>query len=161
MRRLILTTAALLALASPYASAEEPAFEQTRESYVAAVEPICQANVRASGRILAGVEAEVRHDKLKPAAAKFAKAAGALKKTWRQLSAVPQPSADEAKLGKWLGYIEAETELLQRTAKRLRAGDKVGALRMSIHLTVTVNHANIQVVAFEFHYCHADPSQFT
>ena len=161
MRRLILTTAALLALASPYASAELPAVEQTREGYVAAVEPICQANVEANGRILAGVDAEVRHDKLKSAAAKFTKAAGALKKTWRQLSAVPEPSADEARLGKWLGYIEAEAELLQRTAKKLRAGDKTGALRMSIRLTNTVYRANGQVVVFEFHYCHADPSQFT
>lgn len=157
MRVLILTMAALLALVSPLALADEP----TREGYVAAVEPICKANTEASGRILKGVKGDVRHDRLKVAAAKFTRAAGALKKTWRQLGAVPQPEADRVRLTKWLGYIHSEAELLGRAAKKLRAGDKAGAERMSVRLTRTATLANNQVLDFEFHYCHADPSQFT
>jgi hypothetical protein len=86
--------AAALALMAPLAFGAGV----TRESYVAAVEPICKANTKANERILAGVRPEVRQGKLK-LAAEFAKAATALKKTLSQLRAVPQPKADKPKLG--------------------------------------------------------------
>jgi hypothetical protein len=146
-----------LLLAAPLAMGAEP----TRESYTAQVEPICKQNAQASERILEGVKGEVKAGKLKPAAASFAKASSALEKTLAQLEAVPQPSADKAKLAKWLGYIGTETELLASTAKKLKAGDKTGAEAMAIRLTHTANLANDQVLAFEFDYCRVDPSQFS
>jgi hypothetical protein len=135
--------------------------EQTRESYTAQVEPICKVNSEASSRILKGVKTEVKAGKLKPASVQFAKAASALKKTLTQLKAVPQPSADKAKLTKWLGYIKAEVELFERTSAKLKAGDKTGAESLTVRLTHTVNLANNQVLAYEFNYCHVDSSQFT
>jgi hypothetical protein len=135
--------------------------EQTRETYTAQVEPICKVNTAANERILKDVKSEVKTGKLKPAAASFAKAASALKKTLAQLKAVPQPSADTAKLTKWLGYIEDEAELFEKTAAKLKAGNKNGAQAMAIRLTHTANLANNQVLAFEFNYCRVDPSQFT
>jgi hypothetical protein len=135
--------------------------EQTRETYVAQVEPICKVNTKANERILKGVKAEVRAGKLKLAAAQFSKAATALKETLKQLQAVPQPAADKARLMKWLGYIKTEVQLFERTAAKLKAGNKVGAEAMAVRLTHTVNLANGEVVAFEFKYCRADPSQFT
>jgi hypothetical protein len=135
--------------------------EQTRESYTAQVEPICKANSQASARILKGVKGEVKAGNLKPAAAQFSQAATALKKALTQLKAVPQPSADKAKLAKWLGYIKTEVELFERTAAKLKAGNKVAAEAMTVRLTHTVNLANNQVLDFEFKYCRVDPSQFT
>jgi hypothetical protein len=135
--------------------------EQTREGYTATVEPICKVNTVANERILDGVQSEVKAGKLKPAATKFSKAASALKKTLTQLKAVPQPTADKAKLTKWLGYIKSEAELFEKTAAKLKAGDKVGAQAMAIRLTHTANLANNQVLGFEFNYCQVDPSQFT
>jgi hypothetical protein len=149
--------ALVLLLAAPLALGAE----QTRETYTAQVEPICKANTAANERILKDVKGEVKAGKLKPAAASFAKAASALKKTLTQLKAVPQPTADTAKLTKWLGYIKAEAELFERTAAKLKADDKNGAQAMAIRLTHTVNLANNQVLAFEFTYCRVDPSQFT
>jgi hypothetical protein len=146
-----------LLLVAPLALGAEP----TRESYTAQVEPICKTNAKSSERILNGVKAEVKAGKLKPAATQFAKAASALKKTLAQLKAVPQPSADKAKLTSWLGYIKTEVELFERTAAKLKAGDKNGAESLTVRLTHTVNLANNQVLAFEFNYCHVDPSQFT
>jgi hypothetical protein len=137
------------------------AAEQTRETYTEAVEPICKVNAEASDRILDGVKSEVRQGKLKPAAAKFTKAAAALKKALNQLKAVPKPVADQARLDKWLGYIKNEVELFERTAKKLKAGDKSGAQSMSVKLTSTANKANNQVLAFEFNYCRVEPSKFT
>ena len=136
------------------------AAEQTRESYVAQVEPICKSNTKANEKILKGVKAEVKAGKLAPAALQISKAAKALKRTLTQLRAVPQPKSDKPKLTKWLGYIKTEVELFERTAKKLKSGDKAGAERMSVLLTHESNLANNAVLAFNFHYCHAEPSKF-
>ena len=143
----------LLALAS--------AAEVTREAYVAAVEPICKANTQANEKILKGVRGEVKAGKLKPAARQFASAARALTKTRRELATVPRPPADRARLTKWLGYIKGEVELFEAAGRKLKAGDKTGAERMSVLLTHQANLANDAVLAFEFNYCHAEPSKFT
>jgi hypothetical protein len=152
--------AALAALALLSMAALALGAEPTRESYTAAVEPICKKNAASSERILDGVKTEVRTGKLAPAATQFAKAASALKKTLAQLKAVPRPSADKAKLTSWLAYIKVEAELFEQTAAKLRAGDKAGAESLTTKLTRTVNLANLQVLAFEFDHCHAEASQF-
>jgi hypothetical protein len=157
MRFLTLTAAALALLGASAAVAAE----QTRDSYTAAVEPICKSNTQANERILGGVKQQVQAGKLKPAATQFSKAAAALKKAAAQLKAVPQPSADQAKLGKWLGYVQAEVELFESVAEKLRAGDKTGAQAMVIRLTHNANLANNQVLAFDFTYCRLEPSKFT
>jgi hypothetical protein len=148
---------ALMLLAAPLAMGAE----QTRESYTAQVEPICKRNVQASERILKGVKSEVKAGQLKPAAASFARASSALKKALSQLKAVPQPSADKAKLAKWLAYVGTEAQLFESAAKKLKAGDKGGAEAMAVRLTHTANLANNQVLAFEFDYCRVDPSQLS
>lgn len=135
--------------------------EQTRESYIAQVEPICKVNTKANERILKGVRAEVRAGKLKLAAAQFSKAGTALKKALAQLRDVPQPTADKAKLTKWLDYIKTEVQLLERVAAKLKAGNKFGAQTTAIRLTQIANLANAEVVDFEFRYCRANPSLFT
>lgn len=148
---------ALAWLAVPLAEATET----TRPEYRETVEPICKTNTQANERILKGVKAEVKAGKLKPAATQFAKASTALKKTWRQLGAVPQPVADQARLAKWLGYVKTEADLFQRTAKKLKAGDKIGAFAMQIRFEHNANQANNQVIPFEFRYCKFEPSKFT
>lgn len=137
------------------------AAETTREEYRAAVEPICKANTKANEMILRGVRTKVRKGELKPAARQFAAAGRALKKTRRELAAVPQPGADQARLGKWLGFIKAEVELFEVTARELKAGNKPAAERTAILLTREADRANNQVVGFEFDYCHGEPSKFT
>lgn len=144
-------------LAAPFAQATEV----TRESYKEAVEPICKTNTQANERILKGVRKEVKEGKLKLAGTKFSKAATALHRTLLQLKAVPQPPADETKLGKWLGYVNTEVTLFQKTAKELKAENKTGAQATVIRLTHNANQANNQVLGFEFHYCRFEPSKFT
>lgn len=155
--RFALAAALTLLAAVPLALGAEP----TRETYVAAVEPICKANTKADEKILKGVRGEVKAGKLRPAARQFASAARALTKTRRELAAVPRPPADRARLTKWLGYIKVEAELFQRAAQKLKAGEKTAAERMSVLLTHEANLANDAVLAFEFNYCHAEPSKFT
>lgn len=147
----------LAMLAAPFAEAAEV----TRESYKEAVEPICKHNVEADEKILKGVKEKVKTGKLKPAATQFTKAASALEKAVKQLKAVPQPSADEAKLAKWLKLTNEEVGFLRQTGAKLRAGDKNGALKMQLRLEHTARQANNQVIGFEFKYCNVETSKFT
>lgn len=135
--------------------------EQTRESYVAQVEPICKTNTKANERILAGAEQKVKAGKLKAAAGQFAQASTAFGKAIKQLKAVPQPVADQAKLTKWLGALEDETKLLSEIGKALKAGKKSRAYSLSVRLEHNATIANNAVLGFDFHYCLLDPSKFS
>jgi hypothetical protein len=157
MRRALSAAALCLALLAPLALAAE----LSRSEYVAAVEPICKANAKANERILKGVRQLVKRGKLKPAATKFAKAGAALKRAHAQLAAVPQPSADEARLARWLGYVKTEAGLFAKVAKKLRAGRRGAAQSLVNKLTTNANLANSTVLAFNFRYCRFEPSKFT
>jgi hypothetical protein len=133
---------------------------EERQAYKAQAEPICKRNREANERVLKGVKKNITSGKLKLAATQFAKAAVALKKARTQLAAVPKPSADGARLTKWLGYIKNEIELFERVSKKLKAGDKAKAQRMAVQLTSTVNKANNSVLSYEFNYCKVQTSQF-
>ena len=159
MRFRCFTLTALAALAGmvPLAMAEEV----TRETYKAQVEPICKTDTQANEKILAGVRKDVKEDKLAIAGKAFSKAATALKKAYNQIKPVPQPPADEARLAKWLKYVQQEIKLFEEGAKALKAGNKSQTQRIVTKLTSTANLANSQVIAFGFRYCKLQPSKFT
>jgi hypothetical protein len=148
--------AVFLMAAVPLAFAAEP----TKESYVAEVEPICEANTKANEKLLKNVKSQVKAGKLAPAGASLITAGKALKKTWNELSAVPQPSADSAKLTKWLGYVKGEAELFEKAGTLLKAGKKAPAQQVVNKLSKNANLANFEVVSFGFHYCRFEPSKF-
>jgi len=146
-------------LAATAFAATDPS--QTRESYVATLEPICKQNTKANEQILSGVRKKIQQGKLSVAAGKFARAASAFGKAVKQLRAVPQPPADAAKLNKWLGYLDKETKLLSEISKALRNDQKTRAQSLSVQLTRNGNVANNQVLGFEFDYCLIDSSRFS
>lgn len=135
--------------------------DQTRESYVAAVEPICKTNTKANEQILAGVRKKIQKGQLSVAAGQFAKAANAFGKAVKQIKAVPQPVADVTKLNKWFGYLEDETTLLSEIGKALKANKKSKAQTLSVRLTHNGNVANNAVLGFDFDYCLIDSSKFS
>jgi hypothetical protein len=145
-----------LMAAVPLAFAAEP----TKESYVAEVEPICETNTKANEKLLKNVKSEVKAGKLTPAGASLIAAGKALKKTWSELGAVPQPSADSAKLTKWLGYVKGEAELFEKAGTLLKAGKKAPAQQVVNKLSKNANLANFEVVSFGFRYCKFEPSKF-
>jgi len=135
--------------------------EQTRETYVTQVEPICKTQTKANERILAGAEKKVKEGKLKVAAGQFTQAAAAFGKAVKQIKAVPQPVADKTKLTKWIGYLEDETKLLSEIGKALKAGQKTKAQTLSVRLSHNENLANNAVLGFDFDYCLIDSSRFS
>jgi hypothetical protein len=147
----------LVLMLVPVASAAEIA----RDEYVKRVEPICKSNTEANQRIFAGAKEEVKEGKLKLAATHFGRAQTALEKSVKQLQGVPEPTADEAKLGKWIGYLEVESEYLGRIGKALAAGQKGKAQTLSVRLNRNSNLANNSVLAFGFNYCRLNPSRFS
>lgn len=151
-----LTAVAVFAVASLASAAEV-----SRSEYKAQVEPICKANSQANDRILKPVRKLVKQGKLKQAAVRFSQASTALKKTVGQLEAVPQPTADEARLDKWLGYVKTEADLFSKAGKALKAGNKNKAQRFVNKLTSNANLANATVLAFSFRYCRFEPAKYT
>lgn len=154
----VLLLALLLLAVLPFSA---PAEEQTRASYVAAVEPICKVNKQASDRYLKSVRSLVKNDRLNQAGARFTKAAAALEKAQKQLTAVPQPSADEAKLGKWLTGIKGEVALMRTIAAKLKQGNAGRASSLAVKLTHDATTTNNLVIAFQFAYCKIDPASYT
>jgi hypothetical protein len=137
------------------------AAEVSRDEYKAAAEPICKTSAKENERILANVRKEVKTGKLKPAAAKFAQASKQQSGALKQLEALPQPAADEARLGKWLSYLKIEAELFATAGRKLNSGDKAGAEHITSKIAQNANKANVQVLPFEFRYCRQEPSKYT
>jgi hypothetical protein len=158
MRAALIALAALCLLLAPAVSAA--AGEESREEYVARVEPICHSNTTANQRILAGTKAEVRRGHLEAAAKRLAAAAAALHSTMRQLRAVPQPKADRPRLGAWLGYVGKVAELFAVAGHQLGTGQKYAAERTVVKLSNNATLADNKVLAFEFEYCRFEPARF-
>lgn len=135
--------------------------EQTREGYVATVEPICKSNTKTSERLLGGVKKLVKENKLKVAAGKVSSAVTSGNATVKKLKQVPQPVADAPKLQKWLGYLETEQKLLTELSKALKSENKPKVQQLTVKLTQNGNLANNSVLAFEFKYCLIPTSQFS
>lgn len=132
----------------------------TIDEYAEVVEPICKSNTEANSRILTGVKDQVKQGKLAPAGQRFIRASSALGKTVGQIARVPQPSADAAKLTKWIGYLKKEKEYLQQIGKALKSSDKYHAQKLAVQLNSNNNKANNTVIAFPFHECRIESSRF-
>lgn len=136
------------------------AAELTRDEYVAQAEPICKTNVLANRRIFQGAKGEVKAGRLKPASTHFFRAATAFAKTIGQLEAVPRPTADEARLGKWFGLLRTEKGIIEKVGRALAAEEKHQASSYSVELNRNSNLANDAVLGFGFDYCRIDPARF-
>jgi uncharacterized protein (DUF342 family) len=135
--------------------------DQTREGYVAQVEPICKSNTKTNERLLGGVKKQVKEGKLKAAAGKVSAATTSSANTLKKLKQVPQPPADAAKLKQWFGFLEKEQKLLSELSKVLKAENKSRVQLLTIQLTHNGNQANTTVLGFEFNYCLIPTSQFS
>lgn len=155
-RKFVLSLAAIAVLFAT------PAFaaEVTPDEYKAKVEPICKANTQANEKILEGVRENVKTGKLSKASRQLFGAAKALKKTRGELLQVPTPSADAARLTKWLGGVKTEVGLLEAAAKKLAQGEKNGASKMVIRLKSNATKTNNLVLSYEFRYCRFEPQKF-
>lgn len=157
----IVRTVALVALAVFAVAAVARAEDQTREGYVAQVEPICQANADANKTILKGVRDRVKQNKLGVAGKQFAHAAGKFKATIDQIATVPKPPADEARLTRWIGILRKIDTYLRKISRELRQRDRYQARVYAVQVQGISNSANNVAHAFNFNYCRVTPSRFS
>jgi hypothetical protein len=146
-----------LSLAAPVASAAE---DPTRPEYVAQLEQICKPGSEATQRAVRGMRSDIRSERLRLAASKFAKAERIFAHTVSSISAVPRPPADRPTLSRWFVALGRETDYLGRTAEALRAEDIARFQRVSGQFFQQGSRANNIVVSFGFDYCNFKPSRF-
>jgi hypothetical protein len=139
---------AMLAIA-PLAAGEE----QTRDSYTAQVEPICQANRNANEKIMAGAKERVNKGKLALAGKQFVRVSGSVGGLIKQLAAVPAPTADETRVEHWLGSIQLLEQRLREVGKYYKAGEKIKGTHTAILAERAGLSANNTSIVFPFHYC--------
>jgi hypothetical protein len=132
----------------------------TRPEYVAQLERICKPGSEASQRAVRGVRSEVRHERLRVAAPKVARAKQIFAHTVGAIAEVPRPSADRATLARWFTALRHETVALERTAAALRADDVARFEHVWADFVHQGNKANNVVVSFGFDYCNFKPSRF-
>jgi hypothetical protein len=127
--------------------------EQTRDSYKAQVEPICQANRGANEKIMSGAKERVNKGKLELAGKQFIRVSGSVGGLIKRLAAVPAPSADETRVKHWLGSIGLLKQRLRQVGNYYKAGEKIKATHTSILAERAGLSANNTSIVFHFHYC--------
>lgn len=152
-----LTLLLALGLVVPAAAAAEA---PTRPEYVAQLEQICKPESEATQRAVRGMSSDIRSERLRLAASKFAKARRIFAHTVSLISAVPRPPADRPTLSRWFAALGRETDYLGRTADALRAEDIARFQRVSGQFFQQGSKANNIVVSFGFNYCTFKTSRF-
>lgn len=154
------TIALLTALAMLLAAGAASAAELSSAEYREQVEPICKKDTEANEKILDGVRANVKKGKLKRASRQLGSAAKALKLAYAQLSRVPKPAEDAARLTRWLKGVKTEAQLFEATSRKLAKGEKNAAQKMIVRLQSNATKTNNQVLDYEFRYCRLQPNKF-
>lgn len=134
--------------------------EQTRESYVERVEPICKRDTLRSKRILRGAQRRIKRQKLALAGRQFLRVSRTFGRAIRQIVRVPRPPADDARLRKWFKFLRLLQTRLRVLGKTLIRGDRVRATHASIKAERTGNAANNVGFVFGFRYCRINRSRF-
>ncbi|HEY1355134.1 MAG TPA: hypothetical protein VGF09_02355 [Solirubrobacterales bacterium] len=133
----------------------------SRTEYVAELEEICKPGAKETQQAMDGVRDDVHYPSRIPLAAKkFSKAAAIFGGTINQISAVPRPFADEARLQKWFGYLKRQEQFLKEIASELRADRTIKAQRLTARFIHHGNLANNTTLGFGFNYCSFRFSRF-
>lgn len=158
MRFLAAASAALtLAVLSTVAGAAEA---PTRAEYVAQLERICKPGSLETQRAVRGMRADVRAERLRVAARKFARAQRIFGRTVDSIARVPRPPEDRETLARWFDALAEEQVYLGRIVTSLRADDVARFQRVSADFIHQGNKANNVVISFGFNYCAFKPSRF-
>lgn len=136
------------------------ASSDSREDYVATLDPICKRDAKRNSKLLDGTEAMVIKGKFAAPARKWAKASKNFKRTLKRLEAIPSPPADAALLKRWFRQMNAQQKLMEQMTKALKAKDTKRANKLKIKLLRNSNKANNTVFLFDFRQCLIVPEMY-
>jgi hypothetical protein len=148
-----LGTLAAIALATLAVASLARAEEPTRESYVAQVEPICQANRVANEQIMAGARERVNKGKFTLAGKQFIRLSGSFGGLIKRLTAVPPPPADDHRVERWLEQMRLLKTRLRTVGKYYKEDQDIKAAHESILAERSGIAANNISIVFHVHYC--------
>lgn len=131
------------------AAAEAP----SREEYVSRLERICKPGAEATKRVMSGARSDIKGNRLRVAAAKFARATTIFASTVERISGVPRPPADGERLSRWFVYLGRQKSYLGQITRQLGTGQAIKAQRLTARFIHNGNLANNVVLAFGFDYC--------
>jgi len=146
-------TVAAATLATLALAATAHAEEQTRETYKAQLEPLCQANRSANERIMAGARRRVNKGKLDQAGNQFVRVSGSFGSLIGRIAAVPPPATDSRRVERWLEMMRLLQTRLRTVGKYFKEGEKIKATHESILAERAGISANNISIVFHFHYC--------
>jgi hypothetical protein len=138
----------LLACASP-----APGAEQTRETYKAQIEPICEANRSANERIMDGARKRINRDELEPAGKQFIQVSASFGGLIKRLVTVPAPPADKHRVDRWFEQMRLLKTRLRNVGKYYKAGEEIKAAHESILAERSSISANNISIVFKVRYC--------
>jgi hypothetical protein len=141
--------AVALLVVAPLAHGEE----QTRESYKAAVEPLCETSREANERIMAGARERVNENKLKPVGKQFIRLSESFGELIKRLAPVPAPVGDEHRVDRWFDSMRLLKQRLRNVGKYYKAEEKIKAAHEAIVAERSGISANNTSIVFHFHYC--------
>lgn len=139
---------AMLAVA-PLAGAEE----QTRETYKAQVEPLCQVNRTANERIMQGAQKRINRDEFTAVGKQFVRASESFGSLVKQLAGVPAPPADAHRVDRWFEQMHLLKTRLRSVGKYYKEGEDIKAVHESVLAERAGITANNTSIVFHFHYC--------
>lgn len=146
----ILAAIALVTLAvAPLAHGEE----QTRESYKAQVEPICEANREVNERIMAGARERINKDKFEIVGKQFIRVSSSFGGLIRQIVTVPPPPADGHRVERWLSLMRLLKTRLHTVGKYYKEGKEIKAAHESILAERSGISANNISIVFHVRHC--------
>jgi predicted aconitase len=145
----ILATAAALLGAVPLAHGEE----QTRETYKARVEPICEVNRKANERIMEGAQRRVNRSEFTAVGKQFIRVSESFGGLIPKLAKVPPPLGDERRVERWFEQMRLVKTRLRQTGKYYKEGEDIKAAHEAILAERSGIAANNISIVFKVRYC--------
>jgi phage host-nuclease inhibitor protein Gam len=134
---------------APLADAEE----QTRETYKAQVEPLCQVNRTANERIMHGAQRRINRDEFTAVGKQFVRVSESFGGLVKQLAGVPAPPADSHRVERWFEQMRLLKTRLRTVGKYYKEGEDIKAAHESVLAERAGITANNTSIVFHFHYC--------
>jgi len=127
--------------------------EQTRETYKAQIEPICEVNRAANERIMDGARRRINRDELKPAGMQFIRVSASFGGLIKRLVTIPAPPADEHRVDRWFEQMRLLKTRLRNVGKYYKEGLEIKAAHESILAERSGISANNISIVFKVRYC--------
>lgn len=141
--------ALLLAVASPAPAA--PA--ESRDQYVAMLDPVCLKDYNRTTPLLRGMQRRIERGRYADAARRVARATRIFDGTIRRTRAIEPTPADRQIVNRWFRQLKIQSRYLHRMVKLIKTKKKPRIYRFQRKIMRNTAKANNIVFLFDFKHC--------